>query len=122
VVGEGQGKASRSAYEVIERFKGYTYVRVVPRTGRTHQIRVHLASIKHPCVADSTYGGRDALFERDLGGPDAERILISRQALHAARIVVRHPVSGEPVEFGAPLAADMAATLEALRVYRPAGD
>lgn len=120
VVKQGQGRQSRSSYEVMERFDGFTFVKVLPKTGRQHQIRVHLASIGHPCVADSTYGKRDALFVRDLdpASPDGARELISRQALHAARIKVTHPVSGRPVEFEAPLAADLIQTLDALRSMR----
>jgi 23S rRNA pseudouridine1911/1915/1917 synthase len=64
------GKEASSVYEVMERFSGYALVRVMPKTGRTHQIRVHLASIGHIIVGDSTYGGRDAVFERNLAGDE----------------------------------------------------
>lgn len=120
VVKEGRGKAAVSTYEVIERFRGFTYLRVLPKTGRTHQIRVHVAAIGHPCVADSTYGKRDALFLRDLTGEEGVpgEPLVCRQALHAHRIRIEHPATGEPAEYRAPLASDLEKTLEALRAYR----
>ncbi len=120
VVKKGQGKEAVSAYRVLERFRGFTYVAVAPKTGRTHQIRVHLQAIGHPCVADSTYGKRDALFLRDLTGEAEDKDpVLTRQALHAHRIRLEHPASGERVEFVAPLAEDMARTLELLRRHRP---
>jgi 23S rRNA pseudouridine1911/1915/1917 synthase len=115
-------KDACSYYEVIERFRGYTFVRVQPRTGRTHQIRVHLASIGCPVAADKIYSGRDCLRLADLlaGLPEEQdRLLLSRQALHAHRLRFRHPRLGQMLEILAPLPAEFQATLEALRQYRP---
>jgi 23S rRNA pseudouridine1911/1915/1917 synthase len=125
VVKKGTGKTAVSFYRVLERFESFSYVEVWPKTGRTHQIRVHMASIGHPCVADSTYGKRDALFLRDLGAPDDPLVpdpqepILMRQALHAYWISFVHPETGRSVEFSAPLAQDMETTLELLRKYRP---
>ena len=108
-------------YEVVERFRGYTFVRVQPRTGRTHQIRVHLASIGCPVVADKMYGGRDHLNLSDLNdhmpGENDETIL-KRQALHAYRLRFLHPRLGQWMQFEAPFPADIQRTLEALRKWR----
>ena len=85
-------------------------------TGRTHQIRVHLAHAGHSLVGDPVYGGRRKLPARALGDTAIAACAgFSRQALHAATLGFVHPVSGEPLDFAAPLPADMAALLEALR-------
>ena len=125
VVKKGTGKNAVSFYRVIERFNGFTFVEVAPKTGRTHQIRVHMASIGHPCVSDSAYGKRDALFLRDLGAtedplvPEPEQPILMRQALHAYRISFTHPGTGMIVEYTAPVAKDLELVLELLRKYRP---
>ena len=100
-------RAAVSHVTVIHRFAGAhnpaTLVRVRPETGRTHQIRVHLASVGHPCLGDPVYGGRAATIV------DADkRIFHDRQALHALALSVEHPRSGERLEFVAPIPADMA--------------
>jgi 23S rRNA pseudouridine1911/1915/1917 synthase len=108
-------------YEVIERFDGYTFVRVQPRTGRTHQIRVHLASVGCPVLADKAYGGRDQLKLSDLTArlpTDDEQVLMPRQALHAHRLRFQHPRTGTWVEGIAPLPPEFERTLAALRKYR----
>jgi 23S rRNA pseudouridine1911/1915/1917 synthase len=118
---EDDGKEACSYYEVIERFRGFTFCRINPRTGRTHQIRVHLASIGCPVLADRTYGGRDCLRLGDLVpgiGPEADEVLMPRQALHASRLRFYHPQRQTFVEIEAPLPPEFEKTLSALRQYR----
>lgn len=125
VVRKGEGKTAQTYYQVLERFDGFTYVRVKPKTGRTHQIRVHMASIGHPCLADSAYGKRDSLFLRDLKVDSDERVpdplepIICRQALHAAQIEFTHPLRDERMELSAPATEDMQLALSLFRDYRP---
>ena len=114
-------KDACSYYEVIERFRGFTYVRVQPRTGRTHQIRVHLASVGCPVLADKVYSGRDALRLSDLAPlPEGaeDETLLTRQALHAHRLRFRHPKHGNLLEIEAPLPEEFQRTLAALRKHR----
>jgi 23S rRNA pseudouridine1911/1915/1917 synthase len=106
-------------YEVAERFRGYTFVRMQPRTGRTHQIRVHLASIECPVLADKAYSGRDKLLLSDLTpGADPDDLLMPRQALHAHRLRFQHPKTQQWIEAVAPLPAEFERTLAALRQHR----
>ena len=113
--GDGAREAT-TFYEVIERFDRFTYVRLLPRTGRTHQLRVHMQHLGHPIVGDRLYGGGAELRPSDLGtavdGPD---ILIDRQALHAFRLEFHHPESGKLMTFEAPLPDDMRKTLDAMK-------
>lgn len=114
-------KDACSYYEVVERFRGYTFCRVQPRTGRTHQIRVHLASVGCPVLADKVYSGRDRLNLTDLVpglDPTADVPLLERQALHAFRLRFRHPRKGTVMEVEAPLPPDFQRTLSALRENR----
>ena len=107
-----RGRASVTGWVVRERFPGATLLEVKPETGRTHQIRVHLASMGHPIVGDAVYGGR-----RRAGSGSIAAVLAGcpRQALHAARLAFTHPVSGAPVVLEAPLPADLRNVLEGLR-------
>ena len=110
------GREAVTHYRVAARFRGHTHVLCRLETGRTHQIRVHLASIRHPIVGDPVYGGRLALPKG--ASPALIEALrgFRRQALHAARLELVHPGSGEAVHFEAPLAADLQALLAALRL------
>ncbi|QDV34456.1 RluA family pseudouridine synthase [Tautonia plasticadhaerens] len=119
---EDGGKVASTFYRVVERFRGYSLILCEPKTGRTHQIRVHMAHIGCPIVADKLYSGRDRLTLGDLLGPDApdaDRVLIARQALHAHHLKLTHPRTGAPMELTSPLPADMEAVLDALRTHRP---
>jgi 23S rRNA pseudouridine1911/1915/1917 synthase len=115
------GKEASSYYEVLERFRDFTLVKIIPKTGRTHQIRVHLAHVGGPILADFAYGGRRDLRLSDLTtvADGADRTLIQRQALHARRLRLRHPRIRETIEFEAPLPDDFMQTLEAMRRHRP---
>src|SRR5262249_52910931 len=97
---------------------GYTFCRIQPRTGRTHQIRVHLASVGCPVVADKIYSGRDSLRLSDLIpdlDPAKDEVLMPRQALHAVRLRFQHPRTREIIAVEAPLPPDFEKTLAALR-------
>jgi len=101
-------------YEVLERFRAGALVRVTPKTGRTHQIRVHLAALGCPVLCDGLYSGRSVIepsFLRLPAGPP----LLARQALHAASLELDHPGSGERMTFSAPLPPDLEAMLAVLR-------
>jgi len=101
-------------YEVVERFRAGALVKLAPKTGRTHQIRVHLAAIGCPVLCDGLYSGRTVIEPGFLGLPPGAPLL-TRQALHAARLALDHPATGERTEFAAPLPADMQGMLDALR-------
>jgi len=101
-------------YEVVERFRGAALVRVTPKTGRTHQIRVHLAHIGCPVLCDMLYSGR-SVIEPTLFGLPAGPPLIERQALHATSLAIAHPTTGERLLLAAPLPADMEQVLTAIR-------
>jgi 23S rRNA pseudouridine1911/1915/1917 synthase len=119
---DSDAKDACSYYEVIERFRGFSFCRIQPRTGRTHQIRVHLASVGCPVLADKVYSGRDKLLLSDLAhglDPEADEVLLPRQALHAHRLRFKHPRKGTVMEVEAPLPAEFEKTLAALRKHRP---
>ena len=99
------GRPSATPYRVLERHRGYTLVEASPKTGRTHQVRVHFASIGHPLAGDPTYGRREPGLDR--------------QFLHAAFLAFRHPRSGETVEFRSELPPDLRRFLQSLEPRAP---
>ncbi|QJQ94274.1 MULTISPECIES: 23S rRNA pseudouridine(1911/1915/1917) synthase RluD [Halomonadaceae] len=109
------GKPAITHYRVVERFRAHTHVRCRLETGRTHQIRVHMAHKRFPLIGDALYGGR---LKLPAGADDALKALLrgfNRQALHARRLAFLHPGSGKQVEFRAELPDDMLMLLDYLR-------
>ncbi|HUO95370.1 MAG TPA: 23S rRNA pseudouridine(1911/1915/1917) synthase RluD [Steroidobacteraceae bacterium] len=111
----GSGREAVTHYRVIERFRAHTHVRVRLETGRTHQIRVHLAHAGFPLVGDPLYGRRLVIPKGASEQLIAALRGFRRQALHAARLAFVHPASGERVEFATPIPTDLAELLAALR-------
>jgi 23S rRNA pseudouridine1911/1915/1917 synthase len=100
------GRPAETFYKVLETFRDFSSVAAFPKTGRTHQIRVHFQSLHHPLLGDLNYGGKIV-----------EEIPIRRVALHAHRLKILHPESGQAMEFFAPLPEDFLAALAALKNY-----
>ncbi|HEY8053759.1 MAG: 23S rRNA pseudouridine(1911/1915/1917) synthase RluD [Steroidobacterales bacterium] len=112
------GRESVTHYRVVRRFRAHTLVRVELETGRTHQIRVHLAHAGFPVVGDPVYGGRRRLPAGCTPQLAAELAGFSRQALHAARLTLQHPVTGREMAWEALLPADLQRLLAALEKDR----
>jgi len=108
------GRAAVTHYRIERRFAAHTLLRVTLETGRTHQIRVHLAHAGFPLVGDALYGGRRRIPRGCPPELRAELAAFPRQALHAARLKFAHPLSGRALEFASPLPADMERLLVAL--------
>ena len=113
------GKEAVTFYQVMEQFRGYSLIKCMPKTGRTHQIRVHLAYIKHSIVGDDMYGGK-LVYPWQLKDEQqaVEEPVIARCALHAFTIEFKHPSTEKMVKFEAPLPNDMQHLLEMLRQFR----
>ncbi len=116
------GKPARTLWRMLERFHLAAWLEVTLETGRTHQIRVHLAWLGTPVVGDPAYGGR---ARKQLSLPEPERSLaqalldmLNRQALHASELLFTHPVTGKGLRFVAPLPEDFAGALARLRAFR----
>jgi 23S rRNA pseudouridine1911/1915/1917 synthase len=118
-------RPAETFFEVVERFPGFALMRASPKTGRTHQIRLHLAHLRCPVLCDKQYGSRSRITAGELRGitrlkrlaPGAadDAVLLDRQALHAHRLAIEHPLSRKRLEFEAPLPADMTDLLRVLR-------
>jgi len=102
------GREAYTRYEIFQNFNGYTLLSVSPRTGRTHQIRVHMRHIGHAIVSDELYAGRKTAR--------ADRQWCPRLFLHAKSLSLLHPHTGERVEFSSPLPADLKLALKALEM------
>lgn len=113
------GKEAVTFYQTTEIFRGFSLIKLTPKTGRTHQLRVHLEYIKHSIVADDMYGGK-LVYPWQLKDqqPAAEDPIINRCALHAHTIEFKHPETEKIVNFKAPLPEDMQTLLDMLRQYR----
>ena len=106
-------KMARNAvthYEVLERYRGFTYIKCELETGRTHQIRVHMSYIGHPLLGDTLYGGGHTEFERE------NKRYIMGQCLHAGRLTLRHPTTGEIMTFEAPLPEEFVKIIDKLKL------
>lgn len=126
-----EAKSAVTHLEVLERFRGFSTICARPQTGRTHQIRVHLAHVGTPVLCDKLYGGCASITLGEVAGKrgaparpragetaDFDTILLGRQALHARRLTFTHPETGEEITVEAPIPADMQAVLDAIRQYR----
>jgi 23S rRNA pseudouridine1911/1915/1917 synthase len=100
------GRPSVTHYDSIEAFRGTTLLDIVLETGRTHQIRVHMAALRHPCVGDLTYGADPTV---------AARLGLERQWLHAVRLGFTHPATGERLDLSSPYPDDLQHALNVLR-------
>ncbi|HUS59561.1 MAG TPA: RluA family pseudouridine synthase [Planctomycetota bacterium] len=117
------GRPAQTVYTVLERFGDYTLVRCQPRTGRTHQIRVHLSAIGHPIASDDAYDAKAPIYPSTLDPAiphtEDEEPIIERQALHATTIAFRHPSTKQWLELEAPFHADFLRMLDFLRKRGP---
>ncbi|MGD0092718.1 MAG: RluA family pseudouridine synthase [Planctomycetota bacterium] len=117
--GAAEGKPSETHFKVLARYRGFTLLRARPKTGRTHQIRVHLQSLGHPLAYDPLYGRATALRARELGGPsrpdEDDKVVLSRLPLHAWKLSFAHPTTGEMLSVTAPLPRDLRELLRLLR-------
>lgn len=111
-------KDALTRYQVAERFAGFTLVHLYPKTGRTHQLRVHMSSIGHPMMGDTLYGGH--LFsERDITGAGSNDPLFVHQCLHAYKIEFMHPIKEQPMTLEAPISPKLQSVIDLLRKHRP---
>jgi RluA family pseudouridine synthase len=125
MIASGKGKSALTLYQVVDTFKAFSLVEADIKTGRTHQIRVHFASIGHPLVVDPLYGKRDAFYLSEVKmrnfnlkkTQDEERPLVSRLTLHAHKLTLDHPATGERMAFTCELPKDFRALLSQLEKW-----
>ncbi len=118
-VGHPESRDATTFYEVLERFDGFAALKLLPKTGRTHQIRVHLAHIRHSVLCDRLYGGRAQITQGEIEKRREDDVVaLNRQALHASRLTIRHPMTRNALTFDAPLPADLQHTLQLMRDFR----
>ncbi len=114
-------REAHTFYETEQRYPGFATVRLMPKSGRTHQLRVHLAHIGHPILCDRLYGGRaqittaDLTKNQDQGAASETTPLLSRQALHARRLKLAHPITEQAIDIEAPIPPDMQSVIDVLQ-------
>jgi 23S rRNA pseudouridine955/2504/2580 synthase/23S rRNA pseudouridine1911/1915/1917 synthase len=123
IVDARRGKPAVTEFYLLERFDGYALLEACPKTGRTHQIRAHLAHLGYPIVVDGLYGNGEGIYLSALkpgyrGGRAEEPALLGRLGLHAWSLAFVHPLSGEQVSFNAPYPQDFQTALKRLKTYR----
>jgi len=118
------GKESATAYEVVERYREHALIRLQLFTGRTHQVRVHMAAVGHPLAVDAMYGGAEALFLSKIKSKGfnlkigtIERPILQRVSLHAYQLAFTHPSSGERVDYLAPPPKDFRSAVRQLQKW-----
>lgn len=118
-------RPAQTVFKVIQRYQGFAAINAFPKTGRTHQIRVHMAHVGCPILCDRLYSGRASISESMLKGKtdqvagDSADAILNRQALHAQAIEFQHPESGKAMRLEAPLPSDLKRIQEALTRLRP---
>ncbi|MCH2178435.1 MAG: RluA family pseudouridine synthase [Mariniblastus sp.] len=117
--GHSSSRDAETFYEVRQRFEGFALLRLVPKTGRTHQIRVHLAHVGCPVLCDRLYSGRARVTRGDFTGDRMDQeVILGRQALHAKQITFESPGTGDIMSLNAPLKEDLERTLKTLASTR----